>query len=148
MAVQLEFSQSCMKTHAYIIGHYNPSVRKAQLLTPLIQCALILCESGGTYSLTPTPNDRFLKNFFTVDLCIRVFARNLMRGNGRRNSFRIEFLMTDLGYEPRLLRLPPNFSIHILLYIFQDNRVAKYCCIHNFLCWNFIVNTAADIIFY
>ena len=37
----------------YIIDHYSP----------LMLCALILYVSGGTYSLTSTPNDRFLRYF-------------------------------------------------------------------------------------
>ena len=48
----------------------------------------------------------FLRNFFMAGLfTLRVFARNLLRGSRRRNIFHISFLMTDLGYEPMLLRL-------------------------------------------
>ena len=36
---------------------------------------------------------------------LRVFATNLLRGSRRRNIFHISFLLTNLGYEPRLLRL-------------------------------------------
>ena len=36
---------------------------------------------------------------------LRVFARNLLSGIRRRNIFHILFLMTNLGYEPNLLRL-------------------------------------------
>ena len=61
-------------------------------------CALILYVSGGTYSLTSTLIDRFLSNFFMAGLfTLRVFVRNLLRGNRRRNIFHILFLMTDLG---------------------------------------------------
>ena len=89
--------------HTYIIGHYNPSVRNtAQLLTPLMLCALILYLNGGTYSLTSTPNDRLL---MAIVFTLRVFARNLLRGSSRRNIFHISFLTTDMGYEPRLLHL-------------------------------------------
>ena len=43
---------------------------------------------GGTYSLTSALNDGFLRNFFMTGLCpLRVFARNLLRGNCRRNTF-------------------------------------------------------------
>ena len=38
--------------------------------------------SSGTYSLTSTPNDRFLRSFFMA-----VFARNLLRWNRRGNIF-------------------------------------------------------------
>ena len=76
--------------HTYIIGHYNPSVRiTAQLLTPLMLCALILYVSGG----------RFQRNFYMAGLFnLRVFARNLLTGSRRRNIFHISFLVTDLGY--------------------------------------------------
>ena len=40
------------------------------------------------YSLMSTPNYRFLRNFFVTGLfTLRVFARNLLRGNRRRNIF-------------------------------------------------------------
>ena len=52
-------------------------------------CVLILYISGGTYSLKSTPNDRFEKLFTTILFTLRVFARNLLRGNRRRNTFRI-----------------------------------------------------------
>ena len=69
-------------------------------------CALILYECGGAYSLTSAPNDRFLRNLFMAGLfALRVFAGNLLRGNRQKNKFHISFLMTDLGYEFRLLRL-------------------------------------------
>ena len=56
----------------------------ALLLTSLRLCALILYVSSGTYSLTKTLNYKFLKNFFMVGLFIlRVFGRNLLRGNRR-----------------------------------------------------------------
>ena len=48
---------------------------------------LICCMSGGTYSLKSTPNDRFLRSFSRQLLfTLRAFARNLLRGNRRRNT--------------------------------------------------------------
>ena len=45
----------------------------------------------------------FLSNFFTAGLfTLRVFARNLLRGNRREEIFFFIFSMPDLGYEPRL----------------------------------------------
>ena len=71
-----------MKLLYILIGHYNPSVR----------CVLILYISGGTYCLKSTTNDRFFEKLFMVILfTLRVFARNLLRGNRRRNTFRISF---------------------------------------------------------
>ena len=48
-------------------------------------CVLILYISGGTYSLKSTPNDRFFEKLLMAILfTLRVFARNLLRGNRRR----------------------------------------------------------------
>ena len=53
---------------------------------------LILYISGGTYSLKLTPNDRFFEKLFMAILfTLRDFVRNLLRGNCRRNTFRISF---------------------------------------------------------
>ena len=77
--------QIVIRTH--IIGHYNPSVRiTALLLTSLMLCVLIVYMSGGTHSLTSTPTDSCLEKLFMTGLFIfRVFARNLLRENRRRN---------------------------------------------------------------
>ena len=80
--------------HSYIIGHYNPLVRIIDLVshTTYVLCVLNLYICGGTYSLKSTPNDRFFeKLFMTILLTLRVFARNLLRGNRRRNNLRISF---------------------------------------------------------
>ena len=55
-------------------------------------CMLIFYISGGTYSLKPTLNDRFFEKLFMAILFIlRVFVTNFLRGNRRRNTFRILF---------------------------------------------------------
>ena len=79
--------------HTYIIHHHNPLVRiTTWLLTPLMLCALFLSMSGATYSLKSTLNNRFVRNFsWQFYLLFRVFARNLLRGNRLRNTFRISF---------------------------------------------------------
>ena len=53
-------------------------------------CVLILYISGGTFSLKSIPNHRFFEKLFMAILfTLRVLARNLLRGNRRRNTFRI-----------------------------------------------------------
>ena len=53
-------------------------------------CALLLCMSGKTYSLTSTSNDRFLRKFFMTGLfTLRVFARTLPRGSPEEILFHI-----------------------------------------------------------
>ena len=55
-------------------------------------CVLILYINGRTYSLKSTPNDRFFEKLFMAILfTLRVFARNLLRGNRRRYTFPISF---------------------------------------------------------
>ena len=53
------------QTYVCSLGHYNSSIRiTVQLLTLFMLCALILYISRGIQSLTSTPNDSFLRNFF------------------------------------------------------------------------------------
>ena len=55
-------------------------------------CVLIVYISGGTYSFKSTPNDRFFdKLFIAILFTLRILARNLLRGNRRRNNYRISF---------------------------------------------------------
>ena len=66
-------------------------------------CGLILYMSGATYSLTSTPNDRFLGDFFIVGLfSLGVLARNMLTGNRRRNIFFFSYFVfdADLEYDP------------------------------------------------
>ena len=79
----------------YIIGHYNSSVRIIDLVS---HCVLISHISGGTYSLKSTPNDRFFEKLFMAILFIlRNFARNLLRGSRRKNTFRISLWCLTWG---------------------------------------------------
>ena len=60
----------------------------AWLPTRLLLVELILYLRDRTYSLTATVKDRFLRYFFMVGwFTLRVFVRNLLRGNLRRNIF-------------------------------------------------------------
>ena len=71
--------------HTYIIGHYSPSVRIIDLVshsTYVVCVNFIHNKVGGTYSLKSTPNDRFFEKLFMAILFnLRVFSRNLLRGN-------------------------------------------------------------------
>ena len=76
----------------YIHNWFLQSGLLTQLLTPVMLCVLILCISHGTYSLKSPPNDRFFEELLMAILfTLRVFARNLRRGNRQRNTFRILF---------------------------------------------------------
>ena len=55
-------------------------------------CKFILYLNGETYSLKSTPNDRILEKLFIAILfTLRVFVRNMQRGNCRINTFCILF---------------------------------------------------------
>ena len=105
----------CIHTYiTYLIGHYNSSVRiTTQHLTSLTLPALILYLSGGTCSLKSTSNDRFLRSFSQqFYFTLRIFARNLQRGNRLVKYFHIfVFLMSDLEFDlgpSKLLYSHPN----------------------------------------
>ena len=66
--------------------------------------ALILYISGGTYSLKSTPDDRFLwKLFMAILFTLRVFSRNLLRENRRRNTF-------PFGVRPGTVSIPDRIK--------------------------------------
>ena len=96
-----------------------------------MMCVLILYISGGTYSSKSTPKDRFFEKLLMAILfTLRVFARNLLRGNRQTNIFRILFWYLALAF--RLVSqhntLPNTYSrtetidaVHQL--ILQDRHV-------------------------
>ena len=77
-------------------------------------CVLFLFISGGTYSLKLTANSNilFVKLFMAILFTLRVFARNLLRGNRRRNTFCILFWCLAWGSNPGLSSNKPK---HYLL---------------------------------
>ena len=81
---------------------------------------LILYVSGGTYCLNLTPNDRFFKKLFmAILLTLRVFARNLLRGNRWRNNFHISYWCLGWDSNPGFSFNKPTHYVldHVYLYI-------------------------------
>ena len=63
---------------------YTNTVRiTIYLLKPLMLCALILFVIGGTYSLTSTPNDRFLRNFL---MAVFIYSQSFCQKSAERKS--------------------------------------------------------------
>ena len=103
---------------------------------------LILYISGRTYSLKSSPNDRSIKKLFHG----RVFARNLLRGNRRRNTFCILFWYLAWDSNPSITLnnvawLDPNIKCGkspfkalkwgLIILLTPYKRVAlmtRYCC--------------------
>ena len=78
--------------HTYIIGHNNPSVRIIDLVsytTYVVWVNFIHKWRNLQFKVRTTD---FLRNFsWQLLFTLRGLARNLLRGNRRRNTFRISF---------------------------------------------------------
>ena len=75
--------------------------------------------SGGTYSLKPTPNDRFFEKLFMAIFIYSqsFFPRNLLRGNRLRNTFCILFCCLARGSNS----------------VFKSNKPTHYLLDHGYL---------------
>ena len=107
----------CMLIHNSPLQPFSQDYGLASHTTHVV-CVFILYVSGGTYSLTP--NDRIFRSFLMAGLfTLRVFARNLLRGNRRRTIFfHISFFMPGLtSNKPRHYLLDyGNFYLFIYLF--------------------------------
>ena len=84
--------------YTYNFGRYNPSVRIID--TIYVACVNFIHKWRDLQFKVNFERQIFLRNFSWQFLfTLRVFARNLLRGNRQRNTFRISF---GLGLEPRL----------------------------------------------
>ena len=107
---QMVYTNELINTyiHTYIIGHYNPSVRIIDLVshTTFIVCVNFI-HKWRDLQFKVDPYDRFFWETFHGNFIYfsRVFARNLLRGNRRRNTFRISFwCLATLPTRPRRLQ--------------------------------------------
>ena len=82
------------RCYTYIIGHYNPSVRIIDLVshTTYVVCFNFIHQWRDLQFKVDSERQIFWEIFHGNFICIlRVFVRNLLRGNRRRNNFRISF---------------------------------------------------------
>ena len=89
-----DFEEKVTLSHTYINSHYNPSVRIIDLVSHITYVVCVNCmhKWQDLQFKKSTPNDRFFeKVFMTILFTRRAFARNLLRGNHRRNTFCILF---------------------------------------------------------
>ena len=80
--------------HTYIIGHYNPPVTIIDLVshTTYVVCVNFIHKWRDLQFKVDSERQIFWETFYGNFLfTLRVFARNLLRGNRRRNTFRILF---------------------------------------------------------
>ena len=75
--------------HTYIIGHYNPLVRIIDLIshTTYVVCVDFIHKWRDLQFKVGSERQIFCQFY----LFLRVFARNVLRGNRWRNTFRISF---------------------------------------------------------
>ena len=110
--------------YTYIIGHYNPSDRIIDLVshTTYVVC-VILYISGENYSFKVDSEQQIYWETFSWpgDFTFRVFARNLLRGNRRRYTFRILLWCLVWGSNTGFSKNKPT---HYLLHYgdYKDNR--------------------------
>ena len=81
------------RIHTNIIGHYNLSVRIIDLVshTTYVVCVNFIHKWRDLQFKVDSERQIFEKLFMAAFFTPRVFARNLLRGNRRRNTFRILF---------------------------------------------------------
>ena len=91
--------------HAYITGHYNPSVRiTTSLPTPVMLCSLVFYICGGVYSLRSTSNDWifdkiFMAGMFTLEnFCYKSAERKLPKKYFFHISFWCMIWHTNPGF--------------------------------------------------
>ena len=86
--------------------HYNPSVRIIDLVShnTYVVCVNFIHKWRDLQFKVDFENTDFLRKLFMAILfTLRVFARNLLKGNRRRNIYFLYFvLMSGLGLEPCL----------------------------------------------
>ena len=97
--------------HTYIIGHYDPSIRIIDLVSHItyVVCVNFIHKWRDLQFKVDFERQIFWETFHGNFI---YFARNLLRGNRRRNTFRILFLMSGLGLEPWLFRLISQHTIY------------------------------------
>ena len=104
--------------HAYIIDHYNLSVRIIGLAphTTNVVCVNFIHKWRDLqFKVDSEKQIFFLRNFSLQFLfTLRVFARNLLRGNRRRKTVRIPFWCQADTLPTRPRRLPLTY-MYILL---------------------------------
>ena len=90
--IQLTGNLLVMKI-TYIIGHYNPSVGITDLVshTTYVVCVNFIYRWRDLQFKVDSERQIFWETFHSNLFTLRVFARNLLRGNRRRNIFRISF---------------------------------------------------------
>ena len=86
-------NRNCAHTnniHTYIIGHCSPAVRIIDLVshTAYVVCVNFIHKWRDLQFKVESERQIFLRNFSWQFLfTLRVFGRNLLRGNRRRNAF-------------------------------------------------------------
>ena len=124
--------------HTYIIGYYNPSVRIIDLVshTTYVVCVnFVHTWRDLQFKVDSERQIFFEKLFMAILFTLRVFARNLLRGNRRRNIFRISFWCLAWDSNPGLSSNKPThylldhgdfMLIYIIILIFHYDFAIQF----------------------
>ena len=109
--------------HTYIIVHYNPSVRIIDQVshTTYVVCVNFRHKWRDLQFKVDSELQIFFfeKLFMAILFTLRVFARNLLGGNRRRNTFRILFWCLAWGSNPGFSsNMPTHYLLVVLHYIY------------------------------
>ena len=117
------------RSYTYIIGHYNPSVRIIDLVsyTTYVVCVKLIHKWRNLQFKVDRERQIFWETFHQFLFTLRrVFARNLLKRNRRRNTFRIAFCCLGWNSNPAF---SPNKPTHYLL-----DRIYTPCYLFVHLC--------------
>ena len=108
-------------------------------------------KSRRTYSLKSTPSDKFFeKLFMTISFTIRVFTRNLLRGNHRRNTFTILFWYLACGLNPGFSSNKPthyqlNYGDFIFIFRFIGDVWVDVWIMASRLILDYVIQSALSV---
>ena len=105
--------------HTYIIGHNNPSVRIIDLVFHTTYVLHSYIWRDLQFKVDSEPQIFFEKLVMAILFTLRVFAKNLLRGNRRRNTFRILFWCLAWASNPGF---SSNMPTHYFL-DYGDNNI-------------------------
>ena len=128
LCIRLNNAGKYCDIHTYIIGHYNLSVRIIDLVsyTIYVMCVNFIHKWRDLQLKVDSERqiwETFLGNFI---FALRVFARNLLRGNRRRNTFRISFWCLAWDLNTGFFIRPRRYNKILRHYFENHGNVADF----------------------
>ena len=98
----MRIEKNIIHTYTYIIGHYIPSVRIIDLVSHItcVVCVNFIHKCRDLQFEVDSERQIFWELFMAILFTLRIFARNPLRVNRRRNAFHISFWCLAWGSNP------------------------------------------------